>query len=209
MRRALKWCNNRLTWMKRHGILENGVASVATASRLLSSIDEVLFAAAFMEWVGAILNTEGIHIAIDGKALRASLSRVQDTRATMVMNALDAATGLVLAQLPIREKGCEITAIPEILDVLEFEGSIITVDAIGTQTGIMEKIVEKDGDFVLFVKGNQPEAREDIEKYFTQTEEEIRKGGKKPDGYSAEKKVKRTATGMSTESARQVRTAAR
>lgn len=191
LRRSLRWCVKELEWLKSFGILKNGVASVPTASRLLSEIDELLFATAFMEWIGAILSTKGIHIAIDGKALRASLSKVRDTRATMIMNALDTATGLVLAQLPIREKSCELTSIPELLDFLEIEDAVITIDAAGTHTGIMEKILSKGGDFVLFVKKNQPEALEDIQEYFNRTGLEIREGQPKPDGYTVKKRHER------------------
>jgi predicted transposase YbfD/YdcC len=146
--------------------LENGIASLSTASRLLSGIDEELFALEFMEWAGEIIRTKAIHIVIDGKALRASTDKVKGTKTPMVMNAIDAATGFVLAQLPIQNKECEITEIPKLLKYLEIAGNTVTIDAIGTQTQIMRQIVEQKGHFVLTVKRNQPMAYDEIMECF-------------------------------------------
>ena len=129
---------------------------------MLSSIDEELFLYAFMEWVGEMLNTQGLHIAIDGKAIKAALSKVKGGRTPMLLNAIDVATGLVLAQLPILNKDCEITKIPELLKLLNIRDSIITTDAIGTQTDIMKQIIKQGGHFVLMVKGNQPTAYDEL-----------------------------------------------
>ena len=93
--------------------LKNGIASPSTVSRLLSGLDEELFALEFMEWIGEIVDTKGIHLAIDGKALRAAMEKVKDFRAPMVLNAMDAVTGLVIAQMPIQNTECEIRAIPD------------------------------------------------------------------------------------------------
>lgn len=90
----------------------------------------------------------------------------------MVMNAIDAATGLVLAQLPLQNKECEITAIPELLKVLDIRKSTVTIDAIGTQTEIMEQIIRQGGHFVLTVKRNQPQSYAEIEKYFRELSED-------------------------------------
>lgn len=155
--------------------LRNGIASPPTACRLLSGIDEELFALEFMEWTGEILNTKGLHLAIDGKALRAAMEKVKDFRAPMVLNAIDAATGLVIAQMPIKNKDCEIKAIPELLKLLDIEGSTVTTDAIGTQTQIMEQILSQKGHFVLMVKKNQPQSYEEIVKYFGEMSEDHKK----------------------------------
>lgn len=172
IRRSLKWCKYHLGWLKGYMILENGIASPSTACRLLGRIDECLFAMAFMEWIGEILSTRGIHLVIDGKALRAAASKVMSP---MVMNALDAATGLVVAQLPIPDKGCEQNAIPELLKLLDVRESIITIDAIGTQTNIMEQIIVEGGHFVLTVKKNQPTAYDEIMKFFEEITADYKK----------------------------------
>ena len=166
IRRSLNWCKSHLTWLRNYLPLENGIASLSTASRILSTVDEELFVLAFMEWIGEILNTKGIHIIIDGKALRGAVSKVKGERAPMIMNAIDAATGLVLTQLPISDKTCEIVAIPDLLKLLDIHESTVTIDAIGTQTKIMTQIKEQGGHFAFFVKKNQPQSYEEIMRYF-------------------------------------------
>ena len=175
LRRSLKWCEKYLEELRQYLPLRNGIASPSTACRLLSGIDEELFGLGFMEWIGEILNTRGLHLAIDGKALRAAMEKVKDFRAPMVLNAIDAATGLVIAQMPIKNKDCEIKAIPELLKLLDIKGSTVTTDAIGTQTQIMEQILSQKGHFVLMVKKNQPQSYEEIVKYFGEMSEDHKK----------------------------------
>ena len=176
IRRSLRWCEKHLEELREYLLLKNGIASPSTVCRLLSGIDEELFALEFMEWIGEIVSTKGIHLAIDGKALRAAMEKVKDFRAPMVLNAVDAVTGLVLAQLPIRDKDCEIKAIPELLKLLDIRGSTVTTDAVGTQTQIMEQILSREGHFVLMVKKNQPQSYEEIMKYFGEMSEDYKKG---------------------------------
>ena len=175
IRRSLKWCKKHLEELREYLPLKNGIASLSTACRILSGTDVELFALEFMEWIGEILCTKGIHISIDGKALRAAMEKVKNFRAPMVLNAIDAATGLVLAQLPIQNKDCEIKAIPELLGLLDIQGSNVTTDAIGTQTRIMEQILSQEGHFVLMVKKNQPQSYDEIVKYFGEMSEDHKK----------------------------------
>lgn len=187
VRRILKWCRNHLGTLRESMPLKNGIASVPTACRILSGIDEELFALAFMEWIGEIASTRGIHLAIDGKALLAAMNKVRNFRAPMVLNAIDAATGIVLAQMPMEKKDCEITAIPALLGRLDITGSTVTIDAIGTQTGIMKQILGQGGSFVLTVKRNQPEAYREIQEHFDGMWEHVQKGEKPPEGYERAK----------------------
>lgn len=175
IRRSLKWCKGHLEELKNYLLLKNGIASLSTVSRILSGIDEELFALEFMEWIGEIVNTKGIHLSIDGKALRAAMEKVKNFRAPMVLNAIDAVTGLVIAQMPIQNKDCEIMAIPELLKLLDIKGSIITTDAVGTQTRIMEQILSQEGHFLLMVKRNQPQSYDEIVKYFEELSEDCQK----------------------------------
>lgn len=172
IRRSLKWCKKHLEELRNYIPLKNGIASPSTACRILWGTDEELFAMAFMEWIGEIVSTRGIHLAIDGKALRAAMEKVRNFRTPMILNAIDAATGLVLAQLPLRDKDSEIRAIPELLKLLDIRGSIVTTDAIGTQTEIMERIISQEGHFVLMVKKNQPQSYEEIMKYLGEMSED-------------------------------------
>lgn len=175
LRRCLSWCKRHEDWLGKGLALLNGIASPATVSRLLSGIDEELFLFAFMEWIGEILSTKGLHLAIDGKAVRAAASKIKGKKAPMILNAIDTATGIVLSQLPIQNKECEIKKIPELLKLLDIRGSIITTDAVGTQTSIMEQIVDQGGHFVLMVKKNQPASYEEIKKQFEELEEDSKK----------------------------------
>lgn len=172
IRRSLKWCEKHLEELREYLPLKNGIASPSTVCRLLSGIDEELFALEFMEWIGEIVDTKGIHLAVDGKALRAGMEKVKDFRVPMILNAVDVVTGLVVAQMPIKNKECEIKAIPELLKLLDIQGSIVTTDAVGTQMQIMEQIVSQEGHFVLMVKKNQPQSYEEIVKYFGEMSED-------------------------------------
>ena len=171
------WCKRHLEELREYLSLKNGIASPSIACRLLSGVDEELFALEFMEWIGEIVCTKGIHLAVDGKALRAAMEKVKDFRAPMVLNAIDAVTGVVLAQMPIKNKDCEIKAIPELLKLLDIEGSTVTTDAIGPQTQIMKQILSQKGHFVLMVKKNQPQSYEEILKYFGEMSEDHKKMG--------------------------------
>lgn len=175
IRRSLKWCKKHLEELRQYLTLKNGIASPSTACRILAGTDEELFALEFMEWIGEIVGTKGIHLAIDGKALRAAMEKVKDFRAPMVLNAIEAVTGLVLAQVPVWNKECEIKAIPELLKLLDIQGSTVTTDAIGTQTQIMEQILSQEGHFVLMVKKNQPQSYDEIVKYLEEMSEDHKK----------------------------------
>ena len=170
LRRCHDWCCRHLNWLRQGMELKNGIASVSTIFRLVSTVDETLFLCSFMEWIGEILDTRGLHIAIDGKALRASLSKVKGGHTPMLLNAIDTATGLVLAQLPIQNKDCEIMEIPELLKLLDIHNSVITTDAIGTQTNIMQQIVDQGAHFVMMIKKNQPTSYDEITRLFSELE---------------------------------------
>ena len=96
----------------------------------------------------------------------------------MLLNVVETVRGLILAQLPVDSKTNEITVIPELLKLLDIRGSVITIDAIGTQTAIMEQIHEQEGHFVFTVKKNQPDAYEEIHTFLDKLEEEAEKKGK-------------------------------
>lgn len=175
IRRSLKWCKKHLKWLRNYLVLRNGIASPSTASRILSGIDEELFAFSFMEWIGEIVNSRGLHLAVDGKALRGAMEKVKNFRAPMVLNVIDAATGLVMAQLPLQNKDCEIKTIPDLLKRLDIRESTVTIDAVGTQTEIMRQIIEQGGHFVLTVKKNQPQSYDEIMRYFQEMTEDHKK----------------------------------
>ena len=172
LRRIYRWCKRNLEQLRRHMAFEHGVPSVSTMSRMLSTVDEDMVSLAIMNWIGEISNTRGIHIAIDGKGLRAAAHKVRDERTPYILNALDVTTKLVIGQLAIREKSNEMAAIPELLDMLEIEGSVITIDAIGATGTIMDTIHKNGGEFVLQVKKNCPSLYEELMRLFDGLEED-------------------------------------
>ncbi|HJC57472.1 MAG TPA: hypothetical protein H9700_08910 [Candidatus Eisenbergiella intestinipullorum] len=110
-----------------------GIKNQPTAGKTvspLSGLDEELFALESMEWIGEIFSTKGSHPAIDEKELPVSMEKVKNPKVPMVLNAIDAAAELVAAQIPIKDKVCEIKAIPELLKLLDTDGSTVTPDAI-------------------------------------------------------------------------------
>jgi predicted transposase YbfD/YdcC len=142
--------------------LPNGIPSHDTFNRVFSSIDSSQFETCFIEWVKSIseLIPKEI-IAIDGKTIRGAKSNGKKSPIHMV-SAFASANNLVLGQTKTNEKSNEITSIPKLLELLSIEGSIITIDAMGCQTAIATKIVEKKADYILAVKANQKQLYEDL-----------------------------------------------
>ena len=146
--------------------LPNGIPSEDTINRVFSSIDSSQFESCFMEWVNSITTIlKDQVIAIDGKTLRGAKSGGKKSPVHMV-SAWANQNNLVLGQVKVTEKSNEITAIPELLESLMIEGNIITIDAMGTQTDIADKIVENGANYILAVKGNQPQLLEEIKDEF-------------------------------------------
>ena len=168
VRRCLQWCRNHIDFLRQHLELKNGIASPATVSRILGNIDEEIFCLAFIEWMTGILNTKGINIAIDGKALRGSTEKIRNRKTPYILNAIDTATALVIAQLPIAEKENEITAIPKLLKLLNIQESLVTIDAIGTVQSVIDTINEKEADYLLTVKKGNPLTYQETKEMFAE-----------------------------------------
>ena len=138
---------NKKDWLKTFLELPKGIPSHDTFGRVFAKIKPEEFQKRFMEWVQAIEKlTAGQVIAMDGKKLRGSHDQQAGKEAIYMISAWATQNQLVVGQAKVAEKSNEITAIPELLHLLEFTGCIVTVDAIGTQTEIAEAIVEGGGD---------------------------------------------------------------
>lgn len=174
IRRALSWASEHESILKEYMDLSGGIASASTVSRLLSNIDEEMFILIFSDWASQLIHSSGIHIVIDGKALRAATEKIKNGNVPYILNAVEAATEIVITQLPIDTKTNEITAIPKLLKQIDFEGNMVTIDAIGTQIEIMEELDELKAGFMLQVKKNQPQMYEDIIGFFKELKEEIK-----------------------------------
>jgi len=154
---------NKKDWLKTFLELPKGIPSHDTFGRVFAKIKPEEFQKRFIEWVQAIEKlTTGQVIAVDGKKLRRSHDRAVGKEAIYMVSAWATHNQLVLGQTKVADKSNEITAIPELLRLLDITGCIVTIDAIGTQTEIVETIVAGAGDYLLAVKDNQGHLFEDI-----------------------------------------------
>lgn len=146
----------------------NGIPSKNTLARIFWILDAGAFKKCFIEWVKSLQVTLNGVVAIDGKTLCNSMLDVNGLPIHMV-SAFATEARLVLAQQKVDEKSNEITAIPLLLDLLSLQGMTVTIDAMGCQKEIAKKIIEKEADYVLALKGNQGTLNEDI-RLFLETE---------------------------------------
>ena len=153
------------TWLRTFLALPNGIPSHDTFNRIYRMIDVGAFNACFLEWVKALrCKVSKDVVAIDGKTLRGSGDDEQSP--LHLVSAWSVANRLVLGQRSVDVKSNEITAIPELLKVLELKGCIVTIDAMGCQKDIAKGIVAKKADYVLAVKGNQDSLHKAIQASF-------------------------------------------
>nr|WP_316653548.1 ISAs1 family transposase [uncultured Gellertiella sp.] len=152
----------RLGLLRRLAAFENGTPAHDHLGDILASLDAEQFQRCFTTWVATVAGIpEGV-IAIDGKTVRRSHNRSRGIAAIHMVSAFAARQRLVLGQVKVAEKSNEIVAIPKLLDMLTIEGAIVTIDAIGCQRAVAQKIVDKKADYVLALKGNQSSLQEDV-----------------------------------------------
>src|SRR5512137_844797 len=155
-------------WFKTFLSLRNGIPSHDTFNRLFTALDPQGFLDCFLRWTQSLRQAVPQEIvALDGKALRRALNR--DENPKYVVSAWAESNNLVLGQLKVDEKSNEITAVPELLRVLELAGCIVTVDAMGCQKKIAKEILEADADYVLALKGNQETVHEEVKSFLDAT----------------------------------------
>jgi predicted transposase YbfD/YdcC len=154
-------------WFDKVLNLENGIPSHDTFNNIFRVIDTQLFSECFSRWMADIATLSvGEVIAIDGKCLRRSLDTASKKSAIYMVSAWANTNQLVLGQQKVSDKSNEITAIPKLLNQLDIAGAVITMDAMGCQTKIAQKIIDKKGDYLLSLKGNQGTLHEDVKLYF-------------------------------------------
>lgn len=158
---------DRLVWLRRFLPFRNGIPSEDCLGWVMARLPRRAFQEAFIAWTRSVAKfTDGEVIAIDGKTLRRSHDRRNGQRAIHMVSAWADANRLSLGQVATAEKSNEITAIPELLGMLQLKGCIVSIDAMGCQRAIAERIVEQGADYVLAVKDNQPDLHEAIRDYF-------------------------------------------
>ena len=148
--------------------LPNDIPSHDTINRVVSSIREDKFEEVFIEWTDSLRDDKIKNdvISIDGKTVRRSKDTYHNKKPAHIVNVWSNANQLVLGQLKVDEKSNEITAIPKLLEILDIEGSIITIDAMGTQKEIAKKIIKEKADYILALKGNHSLLEEEVKSIF-------------------------------------------
>jgi len=164
------WAKEKKDWLQEWLALPKGIPSRDGIRRVLSALQPDAFQTCFQDWIAACLvgseEDSQATIAIDGKTLRRSHDRAAGLGPLHLVSAWASEHGLALGQVATEEKSNEITAIPELIEKIDVKGAIVTIDAMGCQKGIAEKIVAGQGDYVLAVKENQPKLYQAIQAVF-------------------------------------------
>src|SRR5262245_35830545 len=157
------FARRRKQWFARFLQLPGGIPSHHTFRRVFDRLDPVALQKGLLAWLHAITELLGVrHIAIDGKTLRHSGGGTSPLRPLHLVSAWATETNLVLGEVATEEKSNEITAIPKLLEMLDLHGAFVTIDAMGCQKDIAQKIVDQGGDYVLTVKDNHAQLKADI-----------------------------------------------
>jgi predicted transposase YbfD/YdcC len=156
---------SKQAWLRQYFPYKKGIPSHDVLGKLFALIDPIAFNKCFSQWINSLSDlTAGEVVAIDGKTLCGSSS--EDRPAFHLVSAYATRNRLCLAQQCVDEKSNEITAIPVLLDMLAIHGCVVTIDAMGCQKEIAQKILDKGADYILMVKDNQKGLKEQIEKVF-------------------------------------------
>jgi predicted transposase YbfD/YdcC len=159
-------------WLETFLELPNGIPSHDTFRRVLGSLDPEQLESSFRDWVCSVIEQLGGEvIAIDGKTLRGSYDRGKNLKALQLVSAWSSEHRLVLGQTPVDSKSNEITAIPVLLQQLDLKGTIVRVDAMGTQTAIAQQICQAQADYILALKGNQGHNSQTAHSWFERFEQ--------------------------------------
>jgi len=166
----VEWGEHHLDFLRRFSAFHFGIPCVRWLQTLVNRIDPVLFGRCFESWIKALWPDRHDLIAIDGKTSRRTHDTRKGLKALHTLSAYASNARLVLGQLSVPEKTNEITAIPELLDHLaetdQLKGALVTIDAMGCQVAIADKIVEHQADYLLALKGNQPNLEAEVADYF-------------------------------------------
>jgi predicted transposase YbfD/YdcC len=156
-------------WLRSLLELPNSIPSHDTFRRVFSLLDPKAFGECFMRWSQALHTaTKGGVIALDGKTLRHSFDTATGQRALHLLSAWASANGVALGQLKVEGKSNEITALPELLKLLDVKGRVVTMDAMGCQRELASQIIQQGGDYVFCLKGNQESLHDEVRDFFKQ-----------------------------------------
>lgn len=161
----------KLDLLRRFRPFADGTPSHDQLGDIFASLDAEQFQKCFVAWVASLTGAAPDVVAIDGKTVRRSHQRSKGKAAIHMVSAFAARQRLVLGQVKVAEKANEIVAIPRLLEMLELEGAIVTIDAMGCQRDIARAILAKKADYVLALKGNQGTLRADVELFVAEQKE--------------------------------------
>ncbi len=160
-------------WLETFLELPNGIPSHDTLERVFARLRPESVQQSFLNWVQAVFEVSGGQlIALDGKTLRSSYERGSKQGMIHMVSAWATQNRIVLGQRQVNEKSNEITAILELLEVLDLAGAVVSIDAMGCQRAIAHQIVQQQGDYVLALKGNQGNLHEDVVQLFNQAQQQ-------------------------------------
>ena len=162
------WCEDEEAWLKTFLELSHGTPSHDTFGKVFRVLDAAVFESCFREWIGSLVGAVKGVVALDGKTVRGS--KDGPNTALHMVSAYSAELGVSLGQEGTAGKGNELAAIKVLLDTLVLKGCIVTMDALGCQTDVAEKIVAQGGDYVLAVKNNQKNLSQAIVEFFDTAE---------------------------------------
>jgi predicted transposase YbfD/YdcC len=161
------WARQKQDWLGQFLDLSNGIPSHDRFNAIFRSLKPDQFDRCLVSWITELHTLDvGQVVPIDGKTMRQSFDKATGKSALHLVGAWATANKISLGQVAVAEKSNEITAIPKLLDLLELAGAVVTIDAMGCQTEIAKKILEKKADYVLAVKGNQPTLHEGVIDFF-------------------------------------------
>src|SRR5208283_1792628 len=158
----------KLALLRRFRPFRDGTPAHDHLGDIFAALDAEQFQRCFVAWVASVTGVPVGVVAVDGKTVRRSGHKRGGKAPIHMVSAFAAGQRLVLGQLKVAEKSNEIIAIPKLLNMLAIEGAIVTIDAMGCQRDIAQKILDKKADYVLALKGNQGSLREDVELFATE-----------------------------------------
>jgi len=169
----IEFAHEKESWYRQFIPLKNGIPSVDCISYVISRLSFKGFRECFISWTASVAEeTSGQIISIDGKTARGSRDKKKDQSPLHMVSAWANSSQIVLAQEVTNKKSNEITAIPKLLDLLNLKECIVTIDAMGCQKEIAQKIIEKDGDYVFSLKGNQGTLHDSVTEFFDIAEQD-------------------------------------
>lgn len=167
------YAKRKQRWLTEVLALKNGVPSYWTFWTVFALLSPIALEQCFVRWVQSRLSrnpTGDRGICIDGKAQRGTAKKGEPHSFVHIVSAWATSQHLTLGQLKVDGKSNEITAVPQLLDMIDVEGALVSIDAMGCQTIIAKKIIDRGGDYLLALKGNQGHLSDEVENYFVQAE---------------------------------------